>query len=1026
MTRKLAAGLALLLAVGAGALLLSARQGQDPFGSAASPLQLVTQRFGADDYELNELRYFRLAAHKVNTEYVDPTRVDPDKMLGACLDRLGHLIPEFLWERADGSAALRVTMGSESTDLVAPRVESLSELTSVLAEVAAFIEQHLEDDVDRPLVEYALMNGMLETLDPHSVFIDPEAYNEMSITNKGHFGGLGITIGIRDGRLTILYPLESTPAWRAGLKAGDRIDRIGSESTVNMGLQEAVSKLRGEIGTQVTITVSDGDQPDREVTVTRDRISVPSVKFAYAGDGIGLVQVKHFAQDTYDKIEDAIDDLTREAAADRQGELKGVILDLRDNPGGYLQQAIQVADKFLRSGVIVSTDLLAQREKDVNYARSFGTESKLPLVVLVNEGSASASEIVAGALKRQDRAPVFGVRTFGKGSVQNLYDRDFNDGALKLTIAQYLTPGDHSIQGIGIEPDVELRPARVTNKDGDLSVQMFWQDFELREEDLDNPFDWGTADPDAERFVAVYADPARWSPAQSDHEPTPADDLEHLEVQAAKALLLARPSAKRSEMLEPVEGVLRELFQVREQQLRQELDGVGIDWTAAPPSKGKAPQARVTVEMKVGSESGMLTPGVKTGVTLVVTNSGDQPIHRLRAVTESDLMRGREYPFGLVQPGESRSYTVDVTLVDWLHAQTDAVTWHFFADGIKPPAPFVGRLQVEDVAHPRFAYSWQVIDDGTGKSEGNGDGLVQAGEAIDLLVTVRNIGDGPTSGLWHAARTGEEAVEKRGNLRLSNRSGESLFLVDGSMEFSLAAGEQTETRLHFRVADTVAAPDVIKGRLSVVDSRFFVSLASDVELPVHAATEAPSVSDKRIKPKKDGVAVRGGADPDSPIVGRLQGPVLTTGRLGGWWRVQLGEATGWVSSADVGSAGRGDELAAVEPMLANSPPVLRLAASPARSIVVGDELVVGGSVADDGGVKDVYVFVNGRKVGYQVAKTDGTTVPFSFTVPLEPGENNIAVRARDDQDLIGEVLVGVYRETATAAIAAPAKDTVTP
>ncbi len=1026
MTRKLLAALALLVAIAAGAVLLSARGGGDPLGPSVSPLQLVSQRFGSDEYDLKELRYFRMAAHKVNTEYVDPTRVDADAMLGSCLDRLGHLIPEFLWHRDEGSSTLRLTMGSESTDLVAPHVQSLSELTSVLSEAVAFIDARLEDDVKRPEVEYALMNGMLATLDPHSVYIDPEAFTEMSITNKGHFGGLGITIGIRDSRLTILYPLEDTPAFRAGLKAGDRIDRIGSESTVNMGLQEAVSKLRGEIGTQVTITVSDEEGPDREVTVTRDRIDVPSVKFAYAGDGIGLIQVKHFAQDTYDKLEDAIEELTTASAADKQGELKGLVLDLRDNPGGYLQQAIQVADKFLRTGVIVSTDLLAGREKDVSYAKSFGTEAKLPLVVLVNEGSASASEIVAGALKRQDRAAVFGVRTFGKGSVQNLYDSDFNDGALKLTIAQYLTPGEHSIQGTGIEPDVELRPARVAEDDGDLTVQMYWQDFELREEDLDNPFDWGTVDGDADRFVAVYADPDRWGPGDRDREPTPEDDLSQLEVQAAKALLLAHPSARRSQMLEHVDDVLGKLFADKEQQLRQELKDHGIDWTAAPAGPARKDPVHVSAELTVGSETGLLTPGVKTGITLKVTNLGDAPVYRLRAVTEGDLMRGREFAFGRLDPGQTREFTVDITLVDWLHPQTNEVTWHFFCDGGPPPSPFVGRLQVEEVAHPRFAYSWQVIDDGSGTSEGNGDGLVQAGEAIDLLVTVKNIGDGPTSDLWHADRTGEPVDEPRGQLRLSNRSGESLFLVEGSAGFSLRPGEQTEARLHFRVADSVAPPEVIKGQLNVVDTRFYVTLASDVALPVHPAGDAPTLADKRIKPKKDPVVVRGGAGAEAPVVARLVGPAESDAKLGGWLRLKLGASHGWVLASDVTAAGRSDEPVALVPILANSPPVLRLASSPGRSILVGDELVVGGDVMDDAAVRDVYVFVNGRKVGYQVNPGAGATVPFSFTVPLEPGENTIAVRARDDQDLVGEVLVGVYREAATASIAPPPADRRTP
>ena len=587
MKKKLLIALAIGLLVGAGAALLSSQRGPDQLAAGASPFQLVTQHFGTDEYKLSELRYFRLAAAKVNSEYVDPTRVEPDEMLRKSLDRVARIVPEFLWQRAEGSSALRLTMGSDSKDLVAPRVDSVAELNGVLTEVAVFVDSHLDDDFERPTVEYALMNGMLETLDPHSVYIEPDAYKEMSITNRGHFGGLGITIGIRDNRLTILYPLKDTPAWRAKLKAGDRIDRIGPESTVNMSLQEAVSKLRGKEGTQVTITVSDDDGPDREVTVTRARISVPSVESAYAGDGVGYIQVTHFAQETFDRISTSIDELTDQAIADKQGGLRGLVLDLRQNPGGYLQQAIEVADKFLKSGVIVSTELLANREKEANYARKFGTEDELPIVVLVDEGSASASEIVAGALKRQDRAVIMGVRTFGKGSVQNLYDRDFHDGALKLTIAQYLTPGDHSIQGVGIIPDIELRPAQVSTKDGEDTVRLYWQDFQLREEDLDNPFEWGTDDDESGRFVAVYACPECWEEADRDVADGPEQHLSDFEVQAAKSLILANPTNKRSAMLEGVEETLGEVFAQREQQLIDQLAGIDVDWARAPANQRK-------------------------------------------------------------------------------------------------------------------------------------------------------------------------------------------------------------------------------------------------------------------------------------------------------------------------------------------------------------------------------------------------------------------------------------------------------
>ncbi|MEE2828116.1 MAG: S41 family peptidase, partial [Myxococcota bacterium] len=386
----------LLLGTIGGLLLLGAVKLTVGGGSGSdSPVRLLGAAYEAEDYDLSEIRYFQLAAHKINGEYVDPSRVDPSAMLYAGLDRVARLIPEFIYTKSTTGESLRLTVGGAETTVSVQPLSSIVDLTGVVGEVATFLEAKLEADVERPPVEYALMNGMLETLDPHSVFIDPEGYKEMSITNKGHFGGLGITIGIREHRLTILYPLKDTPAWRAGLKAGDRIDKIGSESTVNMSLQEAVNMLRGVEGTDVTITVSDDEGPDREVIITRARIEVPSVASAYAGEGIGLIEISGFGQKTYEGLEDALDELGTRSMGEGHGRLQGLILDLRQNPGGYLRQAIEVADKFLDGGVIVSTEGLAGQTREDTRARKFGTEDDLPIVVLVDEGSASASEIVA-------------------------------------------------------------------------------------------------------------------------------------------------------------------------------------------------------------------------------------------------------------------------------------------------------------------------------------------------------------------------------------------------------------------------------------------------------------------------------------------------------------------------------------------------------------------------------------------------------------------------------------------------------
>ena len=1032
--RKKLAIAGLLAGILVGAVLLMTPNGPGPLASAGARLQAAAG-LGDQEYDLSETRYFLAAAAKVNDEYVDPTRVQPETMLRSALDRVARRAPEVLYEIDPSGRRLDLLVGDARQTIDLPELNSVAELSGVIRKVAVALDKNLGEDVERPPIEYALMNGMLETLDPHSVYIEPGYYKEMSIQNRGHFGGLGITIGIREKRLTILYPLKDTPAWRAGLEAGDRIDKIGSESTVNMSLQEAVGKLRGEVGTEVTITVSDDDNPDREVTITRAKIEVPSVEWAYAGDGIGLIEIAHFAQHTYDRVEDALEELENDAIEDRQGKLRGVVIDLRQNPGGYLQQAIEVADKFLPGGVIVATEGLAGQARDVTSARKFGTEDELPIVLLVDEASASASEIVAGALQQHDRALVLGVRTFGKGSVQNLYDRDFHEGALKLTIAQYLTAGDQSIQGLGILPDIELRPALVKlDEDGDSRVQLFWQDFELREEDLERAFEWGATDDGTQLPRWVYSCPECFEAIDYDKESGAGDHLDDLEIQAAKALILAAPSPRRSDMLEIAPKTLDALFEERQDKLEQELMGLGIEWTAAPvPAmrKGrKLPPSSLSASLEVVSQDGTLTPGQVSDVALTVTNTGDKPLYRVRAVTQADSERGffngREYVFGKLDPGQSRTFSVEARPAMWLHARTEGVKWHFFADGATPPPPFVSRLRIKDVPHPRFAFAWQLVDDGTGGSRGNGDGLLQPGEEIDLLVSIENTGSGPTSDLVDndSEADADGPQRQHGFVTLRNRSAEALFLTEGSAAFSLRPGETSVHRLHFRVADDVAGVDAIEAELTVGDEKFMQIVSSDLEIPLFSPGDPIAAVERRMKPKYGTAQVRGGSSEHSPVVATVGGPVEVDGRLGQWFRTPLPWGTsGWIAAGHLVPAARSEEPVQAERYLSNSPPVVSLASNPGGTVVVAEQLHLTGLVTDDDVVKDLFVFVNDRKISYE-RLGGGVEAPFEIEIELEPGENQIEIFARDAEDHLGSMSLGVYRETATAAIEGATPDAV--
>jgi carboxyl-terminal processing protease len=310
-----------------------------------------------------------------------------------------------------------------------------------------------EPNVDE-LVNGAI-KGMLQTLDPHSSYLTPDLLKQVEVETKGSFGGLGIEIGVKEGILTVIAPIEDTPAFRAGLQAGDKIVKIENESTREMNVMDAVKRLRGEPGTKVTIWIArEGLTEPKSYTITRDIIKIKSVKSKPLGDGLGYIKLTQFQQDTDGELEKALQSFTKQ-----KGGLKGLVLDLRNNPGGLLDQAVRVTDKFVESGLIVYTDGRIENQKFKYFAHKEGTYMGFPMVVLVNAGSASASEIVAGALQDHGRAILLGVQTFGKGSVQTIIPME-DGSALRLTTARYFTPNGRSIQAKGIEPDIVLADGR--------------------------------------------------------------------------------------------------------------------------------------------------------------------------------------------------------------------------------------------------------------------------------------------------------------------------------------------------------------------------------------------------------------------------------------------------------------------------------------------------------------------------------------------------------------------------------------
>jgi len=312
---------------------------------------------------------------------------------------------------------------------------------------------YVEKPNDAKLIETAI-NGMLAGLDPHSSYMDAKSFRDMQVQTRGEFGGLGIEVTMEDGLIKVVAPIDDTPAAKAGVLANDIITKLDGEQVQGLTLNQAVEKMRGPVNTKIKLTIMrKGQDKPIEVTITRDVIRVRAVRSQVEGDDVGYIRMTQFNEQTTDGLKKAIADISAKVSQDK---LKGYILDLRNNPGGLLDQAISVSDAFLDKGEIVSTRGRNADETQRFNARPGDLTKGKPLIVLVNGGSASASEIVAGALQDHKRATVVGTRSFGKGSVQTIIPLGSGNGALRLTTARYYTPSGRSIQAKGITPDIEV------------------------------------------------------------------------------------------------------------------------------------------------------------------------------------------------------------------------------------------------------------------------------------------------------------------------------------------------------------------------------------------------------------------------------------------------------------------------------------------------------------------------------------------------------------------------------------------
>ncbi|GHV01851.1 protease [Campylobacterota bacterium] len=365
-----------------------------------------------------------------------------------------------------GAFALLIsTLEAKSSNEQSARLNAYSKFTKVVNT----IEKYYVDEVGIDEVIQKALDGMLTNLDAHSSYLEAKQYQEMNIKTQGEFGGLGITVGMRDGALTVIAPMEGTPADKAGIESGDIILKIDDRSTIGMGIDEAVGLMRGAKGTPVTITiVRKGEDKPFGITLVRDVIKVQSVYARTYKDDVLYLRIVSFDKNVAKALKKEI--------SDRKSSVKGIVLDLRNNPGGLLDQAIETVDIFIDKGDIVSQKGRVENENKTYKATRSDSYTEIPIVVLVNGGSASASEIVSGSLQDHHRAVIVGERTFGKGSVQVILPLEGGGGdAIRLTIARYYLPSGRTIQATGVEPDVEIKR---------ISIKEVEDDFEIKEAQL--------------------------------------------------------------------------------------------------------------------------------------------------------------------------------------------------------------------------------------------------------------------------------------------------------------------------------------------------------------------------------------------------------------------------------------------------------------------------------------------------------------------------------------------------------------
>jgi carboxyl-terminal processing protease len=1046
---RFARRVALFLFVAASVLLVASLSGKPQLAAPAQAAQADQRGRQApkDNFDLTQLDTFRKVVVSIKDNYVDPKRIDPKEMFLAALEAVEKSTAEVMVDGNAKEGRVKVTCGNAVKEFKFDDVESIWMIPHRIKPIFAFIQDNLVSSENKRDIEYAAINGMLSTLDPHSWLLKPDLYREMKLQTKGEFGGVGFVIAMEEERLTVKKVLKNTPASRAGVKKGDHISRIEDESTINMDLNDAVSKLRGKPGTAIHLYIKRDKEEERQFSLTRDLISIESVTSQLLPEGVGYVRLASFAGTTSRDLAAAIREMKSQAP---DHKLKGLVMDLRSNPGGLLDQAIQVADQFIDEGAIVTTAGMSDKHevREPKMAHNDGNDREFPITVLVNSESASASEIVAGAMKNLNRAVIIGRQTFGKGSVQVLYDLPETgtkeEAALKLTIAQYLTPGDISIQEIGVTPDIELVPAQIT-KD---KVDLFAPPRLLREADLDKHFANGfppglepkkvvdaTEKPSyflrylKEEKIAKKEKDGKEKEIHDDEEEPPPEEPDEdqiasdYQVQFARDLMLRAPETDRLGMLSAASAFLQERRALEETKIEKAIGALGIDWTTDAKRPNGTGPGTANVEFKVTPPKPVGSEFVTLSTT--VTNTSKITLERLRAYSrcEADktayekfcrLLDRREFLFGKLAPGEKRTWSTTIKVPNYLPATHENLTLVFQEAHNNGPADQHVEVESVEMPRPAFAFTYQVLDK---------DGLAQPGETVNVQVDVKNIGAGKS---W-----------KGTYVSLRSQGTDKVFMKKGrGVIGALLPGETKSAILALEVKHGFDPSQGIPLKIEIGDRDMWEFTTGKINLP--AVTTPPTVTNASGAAHIDRESpIIAAPTPGSPLLAEARrGALLSViAKAGDYYEVKWGrDRVGFVGAGAV-------TLEAADKLAPNSPPDTKVSArmdheppridlqgiDPTKAAVVvdGDRFKITGVTADPNGVQDVRIFVDNEKVFFKTVKpaegdTRGktmTSVPFSADFPLKPGNNMVLIVSRETDDFLSQRTLVINRHVPPVPVA---------